>query len=145
MGAEEYVDGVASLFVMRDTRQGGEEGETMTTRTDRLVENLVQASYDTGYLSGMKLDGSQEHEQAKQERAKAWLKVKEEFAFLRAINHTPPEVAALVEAARAFANSVSDAALEEAREAWGNTNVAVVQHWREATRAALAPFAEKEE
>ena len=56
-----------------------------------------------------------------------------------------PEVAALVDMATKLANSVSDAALDEAREAWGNTNVAVVKHWREQTRAALAPFQETDD
>ena len=51
----------------------------------------------------------------------------------------------LVDMATKLANSVSDAALDEAREAWGNTNVAVVKHWREQTRAALAPFQEADD
>lgn len=54
------------------------------------------------------------------------------------------QIAALREAATGLVNSVSPYALEEAREAWGNTNVAVVEHWKAKVIAALAPRQQQE-
>lgn len=48
------------------------------------------------------------------------------------------ELLAVREAARMLAGELPDFALDYAREAWGNTNTSVVQHWRDKLRAALA-------
>ena len=45
--------------------------------------------------------------------------------------------ARLREALSKLVAELPDYALEEARKLWGNTNVAVVKHWRDNARAAL--------
>ena len=44
----------------------------------------------------------------------------------------------LYEASRSLALSLPDSEMDLAREVWGNTNVAVVIHWRDKVLSALA-------
>lgn len=48
------------------------------------------------------------------------------------------ELLTVREAARKLAAELPDFALDYTREVWGNTNTAVVQHWRDELLAALA-------
>ena len=50
---------------------------------------------------------------------------------------------ACVEAVRSLLNSIPDSALDEVRDIWGNTNVAVVRHWKEQVCQALERLKEK--
>ncbi len=46
----------------------------------------------------------------------------------------------LLKKANMLALSLPDSELNLAREVWGNTNVAVVAHWRDELKAAIAPI-----
>ena len=47
-------------------------------------------------------------------------------------------------ATRSLLDSIPDNALDEVRGIWGNTNVAVIKHWKEQVYKALAQLEESQ-
>jgi len=57
----------------------------LSNKMQRLIRELIDATYDTGYYSGQKKDGSELHNNAIKLREKARTKLVEEIDFQIAI------------------------------------------------------------
>jgi len=55
-------------------------------RHDRMVDDLVDAAYDSGYYSGQKRDGEPEHREAIERRERARHKLLDELSILRVLS-----------------------------------------------------------